>query len=183
MSSSEKTTAAREPTNHAPGSPAAECLQHAKLSPEPVTLEDQWIKVSFDRGTGALIELVNKTTGWSVIGRPEMGQSFRAFLSQPHSLYNVVLGNQSPLARVELRDEGRVAEFVWTELNTGIHHLAIEFSGIVELVSGQLEFKGEIRNRSDYRLNTISWPFLGHLTLPENATTLVRENLDYGTLR
>jgi Domain of unknown function (DUF6259) len=183
MPSSEKTTSARKPTNHAPGSPAAECRQQGKLSPEPVILEDQWIKVSFDRGTGALIELVNKTTGWSVIGRPEMGQSFRAFLSQPHSLYNVAMGNQSPLTRVELRDGGRVAEFVWTELNTGIHHLAIEFSGIVELVGGQLEFKGEIRNQSDYRLNTISWPFLGHLTLPKGATALVRENLDYGTLR
>jgi hypothetical protein len=183
MPSSEKTTSVHKSTNHPPGSPAAECLQQAKLSPNPVTLEDEWVKVSFDRVTGALIELVNKTTGWSVIGRPEMGQSFRAFLSQPDSLYNVALGNQSRLTRLEVLNEGRVAEFAWTEMNTGSHQLAIEFRGIVELIAGRLEFKGEIRNRSDYRLNTISWPFLGHLTLPGGATALVRENLDYGTLR
>ena len=183
MSSSEKTTSVHKPNKHALGSPAAECLYQAKLSPDPITLEDQWLKISFDRATGALIELVNKTTEWNVIDRPETGQSFRAFLSQPDSLYNVAMGNQSPLSRVAVRDGGRVAEFGWTELNTGSHQLPIEFTGIVELVSGRLEFKGEIRNRSNYQLNTISWPFLGHLTLPKGATTLVRENLDYGTLR
>ena len=39
-------------------------------------LENESLRAEFDDRNGALVSLVNKTTGWNFIPRPELGQSF-----------------------------------------------------------------------------------------------------------
>ena len=53
-----------------------------------VTLEDNSILIAFDRDSGALIRLENKSTRWVIERRPELGVSFRLFAPLPNRRYN-----------------------------------------------------------------------------------------------
>lgn len=134
--------------------------------------------------TGALIGLRNKKTGWQVHRRPELGRSFRAFLAKPDDLFNPVEGNLSTLADLKLDDDGLGTRFFWREFTTLQGAVfPIEFDGHVRIHSGELHFTGQLKNSGSYRLETVSWPVIGDFTRPAGDQTLMRENLDYGTLR
>jgi hypothetical protein len=166
------------------GSPLPEAILRFPVAAAPVIIENDAIQIRFDRVTGALTELTNKRTGWQVQRRTQLGRSFRACLGRPDSRFHPVEGTLTELADLQIEQDNLGIRFRWVEfkaLSGAVY--PIEFSGQVRLAGHQLHFTGQIKNDSDYRLETISWPILGDLSIPDGERTLYRENLDYGTLR
>jgi hypothetical protein len=166
------------------GSPLHEAILQLLVTANPVVLENDAIHVRFDCVTGALIGLTSKKTGWQVQRRIELGRSFRAYLGRPDSRFNPVEGTLTKLADLQIDQDNLGVRFRWIEFKalSGTVY-PIEFSGRVRLVGEQLHFTGQIKNNSDYRLDTITWPIVGDLSIPAGERTLYRENIDYGTLR
>lgn len=72
----------------------AACLPPAAPAGE-VVLQDNLLRVAFDANSGALTRLENKTTGWIMQRRPELGLSFRLHVPLPGRRDNFVLGGIS----------------------------------------------------------------------------------------
>ncbi len=171
------------PSRAVPGSPARDTHRHPPTG-EPLRLEDEAVEVGFDPVLGTLVLLRNRATGWSVQRRPELGQAFRAYVGRADQLYGPVDGARQKPTRIERGGDGRSLHFRWegwTDALGRTHDVRLETS--VELRAGELTFRGKVTNRSDHVVNTVAWPCLGDVGLPDGETTLTRENLDYGTLR
>jgi hypothetical protein len=69
-----------------------------------VRLENDLIQADCDTGTGALVALRNKRTGWEIQERPELAQSFRMVVPLPDRLLNIAdRRGQKALVRKESR--------------------------------------------------------------------------------
>jgi hypothetical protein len=176
-----KTPAARP---YAPGSPSHDAKVIFAVTGNPVVLGDDSVEAHFDAGTGALVGLGNKKTGWESHQRPALGRSFRAFLATTDDRFNPVEGNLSALAELKVDDDKNGIRFRWNGFKTASGEaVPVEFEAYVKVQNGELHFSGKVSNHSKYRLETISWPVIGDFTRPHRDKTLVRENFDYGTLR
>ncbi|MBV9273140.1 MAG: hypothetical protein JO333_04540, partial [Verrucomicrobia bacterium] len=166
----------------APGSPLPDATRIFTLSKKVATIEDEFVEAQFDAETGALIGLKDKQTGWQAQQRSELGRSFRAFFANPQKRFNPVEGNLQKLGALQIDDDRRGIQLRWREESES-NSFPFTFNGRVRLQDGRLHFSGELTNLGPYQLETLSWPIIGDFTRPEDATTLVRESLDYGTLR
>jgi Domain of unknown function (DUF6259) len=165
-------------------SPAADARREYALSANPIVLENEEIEARFDRGSGALISLAYKTTGWMIQRRPSLGESFRAFVPVQARNYNPVLGTKNKLSSFELSENPTRLVLWWNGWESEYAGLLdISFRGVVELKNNLLSFSAEIENRSLYRIDSLSWPILGDLGIPQGETSLSRDNLELGTLR
>lgn len=54
-----------------------------------ITLRNKWLTAVFAEENGALVSLVHQTTGWQLLGRPELGLSFRMLLPLPDRCWNL----------------------------------------------------------------------------------------------
>ena len=70
----------------------------SRLCANDVTLEDSWIRVSFDSDSGALTRMEDKSSNWVLERRPELGVSFRLFAPLPTRRYNPVFGQRQHAA-------------------------------------------------------------------------------------
>jgi hypothetical protein len=47
------------------------------LSGKTISIEDDEVRLSFDQGSGALLEFLSKKTGWNLLEKKELAKSFR----------------------------------------------------------------------------------------------------------
>ena len=109
-----------------------------------VVLEDDEVRVVFDAGSGALTELLRKSTGWTVQRRPALGVSFRLLAPLPQRRSNFVRGPKQKLASLE-RISAQKVRFKWKNLlsdHGGV--LPIDFKATVSLQNGALIFESEL---------------------------------------
>lgn len=144
-----------------------------------LTLENDRIAATFDARTGALIGLVNKATGWKIMDRVVLGQSFELLLplegremTEQDYRYNVVKGVEQENPVIEQRNDCLV--FTWQHLKSP--HLAdpvdVTFRGEVRLTEQGLAFGGEVVNHSDYPVEYVSWPCIGEVSIPDKSQPL-----------
>jgi len=165
-------------------SPAADAKREYQLLPDPIVLENEQIEARFDRGSGALILLTYKPTGWMLQRRPSLGESFRAFVPVPDRNYNPVLGPKNKLSSFELSEDRTRLVLSWDGWESEYAGwLNVSLRGVVQMKDNHLSFSAEIINRSPYRVDSLSWPILGDIGIPEGETSLSRDNLELGTLR
>ena len=165
-------------------SPAADAKREYHLLPDPIVLENEKIEARFDRGSGALIFLAYKPTGWVLQKRPSLGESFRAFVPVPDRNYNPVLGPKNKLSSFELSEDRTRLVLSWDGWESEYAgRLDISLRGVVQMKDDHLSFSAEIINRSPYRVDSLSWPILGDIEIPEGETSLTRDNLELGTLK
>ena len=174
----------REETLRSLGSPSSEDWWNPEVSPKLIVLEDPTVRAVFDARTGGWIDFQHKRIGWKIQQRAELGQSFRAYATWKDSLFNPISGLACELGSAALDASGRRITFQWDRLripNGKVLQVSLVLQVLLE--AGRLTFSGTLKNNSDATITTLSWPVLGDLVPPENADSLYRENLDYGTMK
>lgn len=143
-------------------------------SREPLVLENEYVSVSFDPKTGAMTRLVDKTSGWNILERAFLGQSFELLLpmdgpefTDEDRGYNVVKGIEQVPPEIKVGD-GEIT-FIWKGMRTPYMKSPadIEFRGAVSLTERGLEFTGDVINNSGYRVEYVSWPCIGEVSVPD----------------
>ncbi len=146
----------------------------------PLKLENRLISAEFDPSTGALVSYKSKQTGWEVIKRQELGQSFQMLIPLPDRRYNNAYGikQQPPLVTTE----ANAITFVWNGIVSDHfpEALPIQFTGKVEINECGLVFSGSVENNSGYDVEYICWPYFGELSIPDKEDNLVWQTLEYG---
>lgn len=114
-----------------------------------LVLENKHIKAVFDTENGALVRITNKHSGWEIMRREVLGQSFELLLpmdghqmSETDCRYNVIKGVEQARPVIE-QDNGKIA-FVWSGLQSGLMNKRADiiFKGEVRLTDRGLEFSG-----------------------------------------
>jgi len=147
-----------------------------------IAIEDEDVRVGFDAVSGALIEFVNKRTGWQIQRTPELGESFRIFAPTPERSYSPVLGAKNRLTSFEKSADGRSLTLVWSALLSEYRgKLDITLTAKVALDGPDVNFDMSIRNNSGWTITSVDWPILGTLGTPQSAAGLSRLSPGYGS--
>lgn len=147
-----------------------------------VVLQDSKILVGFNSETGALTRLVDKTTGWTMERRPQLGLSFRMLVPLSNRQDNFVLGSKQRAVRVEKVSNDKVV-MEWKNLlseHGGV--LPITFKAFVTLKKGVLTFGGSVINNSRLTVQTVDYPYFGDFNPPTKDTPMSVRTMWYGSL-
>lgn len=137
-----------------------------------VTLENHSLRVSFDSDSGAITRLDDKTSGWTIERRPELGVSFRLYAPLPHRRYNPVFGQKQHAASVEKISDSQV-HLQWKDLvseNGGV--LPMILTADVTLTNDSLIFNAILENNSSLPVETIEYPYFGDLNPPSRDSIM-----------
>src|SRR5215469_4829535 len=148
-----------------------------------VTLENSSLRVSFDSDSGAITRLDDKTSGWTIERRPELGVSFRLYAPLPHRRYNPVFGPKQHAASVEKISDSEV-RLQWKDLaseNGGV--LPMILTADVTLTNDSLIFNTTLENNSSLPVETIEYPYLGDLNPPSRDSSLEARTRQKGSLQ
>jgi hypothetical protein len=147
-----------------------------------IAIEDENVRVGFDAVSGALIEFVDKRTGWQVQRTPELAESFRIFAPTPERSYSPVLGAKNRLTSFEKSADGRSLTLVWNSLQSEYREkLDITLTAKVALDGPDVNFDMRVRNNSGWTITSVDWPILGALGTPQSAAGLSRMSPGYGS--
>lgn len=140
-----------------------------------IRIADDTLSAGFDESTGALVELVNPTTGWAIIHRPGLGLSFNMIVPLADRLNHRVFGRDQKLTRCERSADGCRLTLVWDRPVSEIGWtIDATFTGTVALTQFGLEFTGVVENRGPDRIDHLSWPVVGELAPPNDRNDLWR---------
>jgi len=139
----------------------------------PIIMEDDNIKVVFDKNSGRLVSLLNKKTSWQVQRRGYLSRSFRLAVPVPGGRDNCVYGERQATCNLKILNDNKKLVFTWDKLVSNCDKaLDIRFSGIVELTDAGLQFTAQIDNNSPYTVEAVYWPYLGDLNVPKTQSSL-----------
>jgi Domain of unknown function (DUF6259) len=145
-------------------------------------LEDRSIRAAFDTDSGALIQLENRLSHWTIERRPELGVSFRLHAPLPERRDNFVLGQKQRGVQIRRLSE-RQLRLQWKDLASehgGV--LPLTLAAIVTLTNGALSFEATLENDSALIVETVDYPCLGDLNAPNRSTALRARTMWYGNL-
>ena len=150
-------------------------------SAQPIVIENDRLRLSFDRGTGAWTEFTDLKTGVRWQTDPSLAESFRLYVPTPDRSYNPVLGRRNHLAAFNLSADHQSVQLVWTDLQSEYQgQLPITLNGTVSLVGSQAHFDLKVTNRSQRTLATLAWPILGSVVDPTARGKMTVETPNYG---
>lgn len=147
-----------------------------------LVLEDGFLRVVFDTGSGALTRMERKSTHWVIQRRPELGASFRLLAPLPDRRDNLVLGQRQRAVKVEKVSDDQV-RLEWRNLlseHGGV--LPITFTATATLRNGILTFEGTLVNDSQLTVETLEYPYFGDFSSPSPDTRMQTEHMWYGNL-
>ncbi len=163
-------------------SPVHDSDRMTPLSGKTIVIEDDDVRVGFDAVSGALVEFVNKHTGWAIQQSPELAQSFRLFAPTPSRSYNPVLGSRNKLASIVRSPDGRSVTLTWSSLESEYRgRLDITLVGKVSIAGPEVKFEMNLKNNSGWTISSVDWPIVGALSKPEPASSMQRMALQYGS--
>lgn len=132
-----------------------------------IVLENDSVKLLFDKSNGALVEFENKATGWKIQDRRELGLSFSLMVPLPERRSNMVYGNKQKLVSYKLLKERREIIFKWSNVKSEYGgRLDIELEGRVQLTNNSVSFDMNIQNKSHYTIEAVAYPVIGDLSNP-----------------
>ena len=155
-------------------------LGSMNVAAQNLRLENDLLVAEFNYANGALVSFTNKQTGWNVVKRQELGQSFQMLIPLPGRRLNNAYGVKQKKSSV--KQEGNVITFTWNGITSD--HLAtslpITFEGKITLTDQGLVYSGTIENRSQYEVEYICWPYFGEVSIPDKDDNLVWQTHIYG---
>lgn len=144
-----------------------------------ITLENRYIKAVFNSESGALLKITDKKSGWDIMQREVLGQSFELLLpieesqmSETDCRYNVIKGVDQTKPTIE-RSKKKIT-FIWKGLKSDFMNETadVTFKGEVGITDKGLEFSGSLINHSKYTVEYVSWPCIGEITIPDKTQPL-----------
>ena len=137
-----------------------------------LTLENDHVLVRFDRVSGALCELQNKTTAWKVQGGLK-SEAFRLQVPLPDRSNHMVTGEANKLARATVAPDGQSLDLYWHGLNSPhAGFLDIDLTCKVRLTRTGIETESVIDNMCPYTVDALCFPILSDMTIPPGSTKL-----------
>jgi len=134
----------------------------AKQVKSEQTLENDLIEAVFDAGTGALLHLINKKTGWDVQKRTELSRSFSMVVPLPDRMFNVIEGTEQQVSQIKKNAQGTELTFVWENVKSEYAGtLNIRLEAKVLLDDSGLAFNMTVDNHCPYRVESIAYPYIG----------------------
>jgi hypothetical protein len=168
---------------------------------DSLILENETLRLSFSRSSGALTGLVAKPDDWALLDRPHLGLSFRLLVPltssdpvdvafaermgrpQPQIRSNEVHGEDQDLTSLEVAEDGRSVIFVWDNVtSTRGGTLPIKVTIRVELSERQAIYHTEIENRSEHTVENVYCPYFGDVQRPEGSNSLSTSYFNYGAM-
>ena len=140
-----------------------------------IILENQSLRLTFDRTSGALEELTALKTGWAILDRAQLGLSFQLLVPlrdsgdwlEPGRRNNQVLGEKQTLTALDCAADGRAARFVWDGVVSELGGpLPIKVTLDVALSDRQASFKMHIENGSAHTIEAAYCPYIGDVQRP-----------------
>ncbi|MBN2583374.1 MAG: hypothetical protein JXL80_09910, partial [Planctomycetes bacterium] len=148
------------------------------LPPDVVVLQNETLRLVFDRRNGALIGVRALASGWDILDRPQLGLSFQLLVpTRPMTDWhaegrrnNPVFGVEQKLTSLAASADGRSAVFVWDGvISRHAGPLPIKVTVEVTLDDLQAVWTTTIENRSDFPVENVYSPYLGDLRPPPGA--------------
>ena len=149
------------------------------------TLENETLRLEFDRETGALLGLTAVETGWHILDRPHLGLSFRLLVPQRRAesgwfgdagrvpegrRNNPVYGEKQRLTALDVAADRRAATFVWDGVTSELGDaLDIKLTLTVTLTARQAIYALTVENHSPYTVENVYCPYLGDVAHPPDA--------------
>lgn len=135
------------------------------------SLENTFLKIVFDRKTGAITDLTNKVTGWQVIRQPKLSMGIRLLIPLETHRNNKVLSENQELTSFKMIDQNDVekkeAVLVWGKLygdKSGELNVSVKLT--VRLQDDVIQFDAFIENHSPYVVEEFWCPCIGGLREP-----------------
>lgn len=148
-----------------------------------LTLQDDKLLAAFDDNSGALTRLEDKSTGWKIEQRPELGQSFQIGMFAADGKGETIRAEKQHGAEVKKLSANKI-RMRWKNLVAGDgKELPITLTATVTLRKGELRFEATVENHSSQLVESIDYPRLGDLTAPAPGVTLESKHMWYGDLK
>jgi sugar phosphate isomerase/epimerase len=132
-------------------------------------LENETLRLEFQGENGALVGLSAVESGWKILERPHLGIPFRMLVPLPRRRNNLVFGETQRTSSAESDPSQGTATFVWdgvTSKHGGRHDIRLTLK--VSLTARQAIFAMTVANRSDFAVENVYCPYLGHVQHPPN---------------
>ena len=146
-------------------------------------LENDRLRIEIDESTGAILSLTHTTTGWNIQGRSILGRAFLMNVPLPDRLLNPVTFDPGS-THVRSGNDRKSATIVW-EAVRGSHSgaLPITMTATVLLDATGAEFTAAITNRSTHTIESVAYPCIGDLSVPDAASSLTRMAPNYSGMQ
>lgn len=145
-----------------------------------IRLGNDTLSAEFTESTGALAALTHAATGWDLLGRPELGQSFRLLVPLDGRRNNQVHGVDQDPPKVE--QDATSVTFIWPAVRSehgGEHPIGVTQRWTLD--GGRLVVATTIDNHSEYVVEDVHAPFLGDVQPPSAADRLDSFTYNYGS--
>lgn len=147
---------------------------------DTIFLENDNLRLQFDRRNGALTGMTALPSGWKILDRPELGLSFRLLVplrdqkdwhtpsDRPRN--NYVEGEKQTLSSFTITSNGQQIEFGWENVvSEKAGQLPIKVTIVVRLEGKLAVFTATIENNSEFMVENVYVPYLGDVQHPEKA--------------
>ncbi len=136
-----------------------------------------------DKENGALELLKNRKTGWDIIPESE-GMSFDMTVRRSDGSTVGIAGKNQEKPECAVYPDSIVFKWTGLRMNNSRQSLDIAFTGVVRYDEHEgLVFSGDVSNNSEYRIETLDWPIIGGITLPDTRDKLLFRYLSYTVLK
>jgi len=143
-------------------------------------LENEYLRVGLSAETGALASLEDRQQHWNIIGRSELGLSFRLLVPLPDRRNNPVFGAEQDSPSVEVDAES--IRFVWNRVRSrlgGEHPIGVTQRYVLR--GKRLTIETSVDNQSEFTVENVFSPYLGDVRAPKEGESLSAIRHDYGS--
>lgn len=138
----------------------------AAETPDPLVIENEHLAIAINRATGCVERLESKDRSWKL-----KGGGLRLHVPVPDHRFHYLTERSSGTPRIE--SEGKVATIRWHGFQSDrVGKLDIEVKQTIRLEGAGAHFSFEIRNGSQYEIESYSYPRLTGLKPPEGEKAL-----------
>jgi sugar phosphate isomerase/epimerase len=147
------------------------------------TLENETLRLEFNRQNGTLVGLTALPSGWRILDRPQVGLSFRLLVPlSDERRNNPVFGEKQPVSQVAIAADKRSATFTWDSVSSETGgRLDIRLTLKVSLTARQAVYAMTVENHSLYPVENVYCPYLGDVQHPSHAGYFKTFSSNYGT--
>ncbi|HCN08709.1 MAG TPA: hypothetical protein DIT01_12310, partial [Lentisphaeria bacterium] len=117
-------------------------------------LESEQMSVEIDRGSGAVLALIDRTTDVNLVSDPRLAENFRLLLPLPDLRSNYLYGMEQTLTGA--KDTGNGIELRWDgplKNDNGAFDLDVVLH--IDLVGEQLQWRCRVDNRTEHELTEV----------------------------
>lgn len=136
-------------------------------------IENDQVRIEFDKKDGSIVRLLNKNTGWEVIKQPLLSCGIEMIVPVPNRRNNKVIGKdqklhafvQKSISEVSLEWRGIVGNISGT--------LDINAKVDVSIDGAQMTFTVTVENNTEHMIEEVWYPCLGGVRPPSEEKDLI----------